>query len=414
MPLNNRLHGADFLRAAACLAVLMHHLAFRMDMGQVPGPAAPVMQFLVTGSFGVAVFFVLSGFLLARPFWLALDARRAMPSLHDYAIRRLARIVPGFWLALLVSVTLDVVLGGAVLDGQRIVRVLAGMALVSDWHWVTLFPVNNNGPLWSIGFEVTAYVLLPMGMALLFALRSSGMGARIAWLFVMALVLALHASIIAWAPIDDVNRGWDHGLVGGAKAWMPRFNPIGFFAIFAIGVLAAGVQTLLAGRRMLASDIIGVVAVLAAGSIMALHIGGLNEGFGWLGIPYAFPFMPLAVGTALVGLSTSRFAGRLLEPRPVRFIARVSFGIYIWHFLVMWVIETLFPQAFATSGENGWTTWLMTSASVIAITLVVATLSFHLIEQPAVRWAKRLERTDRRQGPPARAWPISSEWQSNR
>ncbi|WP_235936089.1 hypothetical protein [Devosia aurantiaca] len=50
------LHGADFLRAAACIAVLFHHLAFRMDMNQVPEALAPVMRFLVMGSFGVAVF----------------------------------------------------------------------------------------------------------------------------------------------------------------------------------------------------------------------------------------------------------------------------------------------------------------------------------------------------------------------
>ena len=100
---DNRLLGADFLRATACLGVLLHHLAFRMDMNAVPDAAEPVLRFLVYGSFGVTVFFVLSGFLLARPFWLALDAGKPMPSLRTYALRRLARIVPGFWLALAVS-----------------------------------------------------------------------------------------------------------------------------------------------------------------------------------------------------------------------------------------------------------------------------------------------------------------------
>ena len=70
----NRLSGADCLRALACLAVLMHHLAFRMDVDSVPEALQPLIRWLAMGSFGVSVFFVLSGFLLARPFWLALDA----------------------------------------------------------------------------------------------------------------------------------------------------------------------------------------------------------------------------------------------------------------------------------------------------------------------------------------------------
>lgn len=404
---DNRLLGADFLRATACMGVLLHHLAFRMNMSQVPEPLVPFVQFLVYGSFGVSVFFVLSGFLLARPFWLALDAGKPMPSMRTYALRRLARIVPGFWLALVVSLLLDVWLGGAVLDGERIVRFIAGLLLVSDWHWVTLFPVDNNGPLWSIGFEITAYLLMPLGMAALFALSARGWAARLAWLGVIALALLVHWLAVMWAPIDEVERGWNHGLVGGAKAWMPRFNPIGFFAIFAMGALAAGVQVLVQRHRSLAMDLIGGVAVLATAAIMAVSIGQLTEGFGLLGVPYAFPWMPLAVGAALVALPSSLFLGKMLDNAPVRFIARISFGIYVWHFLIMWLIGRLVPVAFKTSEAGGFENWLWTSAAVIALSFVVATVSFYLLEQPVVRWARKFERADRRDGQPAGAGAIS-------
>lgn len=396
----NRLYGADFLRAMACLAVLMHHLAFRMDMGQVPEVLKPVMQFLVMGSFGVAVFFVLSGYLLARPFWLALDAGKPMPSMRVYWMRRLARIIPGFWLALTASLLLDVWLAGAHFDGETVFRFVAGLLLLSDWHWMTLFPVDNNGPLWSIGFEVTSYVLLPLMLAALFAVRAKGWSGRLMWVGVIALVLALHAMIVAWLPIDDFQRGWDHGLTGGAKAWVPRFNPIGFFGIFAIGSLAAGVQVILAGRRHIAFDVIGVVAVVVAGVVMAMHIGGPNEGFGWLDVPYGFPFMPLAIGVALVALSLSVHAGRMLDSRPMRFVARISFGIYVWHFLIMWLAGQVIPGAFQTSGEGGWSNWLLTSAGVIVASFVAGTLSFYFVEQPVVNWARRLEKSGREKSRP--------------
>ena len=108
-------------------------------------------------------------------------------------------------------------------------------------------------------------------------------------------------------------------------------------------------------------------------------------------MPYAFPVLPLLIGTALVGLSLSLRAGAVLDSRPVRFVARISFGIYIWHFLVMWLAPHVWEPAFRTWEADGWSNWLLTSSGVIMATLIIATLSFYLIEQPAVRWARRLE-----------------------
>ena len=377
--------------------VLLHHLAFRMDMSNVPDAAGPVMRFLVMGSFGVSIFFVLSGFLLARPFWLALDRGEPMPSLRIYALRRAARILPGFWLALVVSLVCSVAVSGSPLDGEHIIRFLAGFLLVSDWHWLTLFPVDNNGPLWSIGFEVTSYLLLPFCLAMLFAFRLRDWSGRLAWVGVIAAVLVLHWLVVQWAPIDEVERGWDHGLVGGAKAWMPRFNPVGFFAIFALGALAAGVQVRLANLRHWVFDVVGLLAIAAIGSLMAAHMGGLTEGFGFLGIPYGYPWMPLAAGLALVALPSSVLAGRLLDNRVSRFIAQISFGIYIWHFLVIGLMARLLPPSFQTGGEQGWSIWLWSSAIAIAVSVAVGTLSFYALEQPVVRWARRFEKRDRLQ-----------------
>jgi len=386
-----RLLGADFLRAAACLMVLLHHLAFRIGNDAAPEALRGIMSFAVMGSFGVAVFFVLSGFLLARPFWVALDRGEPMPSLRVYALRRAARILPGFWLALVVSLVLSVLVSDAVLDQQQWVRFFAGVFLVSDWHWVTLFPVNNNGPLWSIGFEVTSYLLLPLFLAALFAFQLRGWIARVGWVAVIAGVLALHWMVVQWAPIDELERGWEHGLIGGAKAWMPAFNPIGFFAIFAIGALAAGVQVRLATRRSWVFDVVGLAAIAVMFGVMASHIGGLNEGFGLLGIPYGYPLMPLAVGVALATLPSSVLAGRLLDNRVARYIAEVSFGVYIWHFLIIGLMARLVPPAFTTDGENVWPIWLVSSAVAITLSFVVATVSFYLLERPVVRWARGLE-----------------------
>jgi hypothetical protein len=398
-----QLLGADFLRATACMMVLLHHVAFRISGDKVPEIFRGLHSFLVMGSFGVTVFFMLSGFLLARPFWLALDMGEPMPRLANYALRRAARILPGFWLALTVSLAFGLWLGVSAFDSEQLMRFLAGFLLLGDWHWVTLFPVDNNGPLWSIGFEMTSYVLLPFCLAALFALGLRHWPARLAWLGVIGVVLAIHAMVVQWAPIDDVERGWDYGLVGGAKAWMPRFNPVGFFAIFALGALASGVQVRLAGMRHWLFDLMGLAALVVAAVIVAQHIGGLNEGFGWLGIPYAFPWMPLAVGVALMALPSSMVAGGLLDNRASRYIAKISFGIYIWHFLVLELLRTLVPPAFDSSGPDAWSIWLWSSGAVIAISFAIATASFYLLEQPIVRWARTLETKPVQRAAPASA-----------
>src|SRR5690606_22416348 len=122
-------------------------------------------------------------------------------------------------------------------DGQLVLRFFAGVFLVADWHWVTLFPVEVNGPLWSISFEVTSYVLLPLGLAGLFLVRGvtgPGWQSRALWPTAIAVALLAHWLFVTWFPIDNVRRGWDYGMLGGAKWWMPRYNAFGFFSMFAI------------------------------------------------------------------------------------------------------------------------------------------------------------------------------------
>src|SRR4051794_40093700 len=85
----------DGLRGLAALSVLVYHVALAtVGAGAVAGAAGAL-------HFGVPVFFVLSGLLLYLPFVRARMDGRPRPSLRRYAVRRLARIVPAYWAALL-------------------------------------------------------------------------------------------------------------------------------------------------------------------------------------------------------------------------------------------------------------------------------------------------------------------------
>ncbi|MFS2175510.1 acyltransferase family protein [Rhizobium pisi] len=388
-----RLAGADFLRATACLLVLAHHLVLRLDMRRIPDELAPTAHVVRFGNFGVAIFFVLSGFLLAHPFWRALDTGKDMPSLRHYAIRRAARIAPGFWCAATVGFVLSLTLLGLPLTPELVLRYLSGLMFMSQWHWRTLFPVEVGGPLWSIPFEVTSYVLLPACFLLLFrltALRRHPLLARFAWLCVIGGVLFAHVLIVAFFALDDIARGWEYGLQGGAKEWMPRFNPIGFFAVFAIGALAAGIEIMLRARRSAWFDAAALLALAAAAYRLVISSGGTPEAYGWLDVPYGFPAFPLAVATALVALSQSRRLGRLLDNAPVRYIAKISFGIYIWQEIILILIQKLDTGSFGISSENVMTGWLQSCGLAVALILLVASLSYYLLEKPAIGFGNRL------------------------
>ena len=393
---DSRLLGADFVRASACAIVLLHHLAQRVDFRSVLGEYAFLHVFSSGGGFGVGIFFVLSGFLLARPFWQALDAGDSLPSLRTYGLRRAARIVPGFWLALTVTFIFSIAMFGAVADGWLWLRYGAGLLLVSDWHWLTLFPVEINGPLWSIGFEVTSYLLLPLGFWALFAVcrgRLVGWPARLLWLLVIAAALGAHWLFYNFVEVDPFQKGWDYGLQGGAKVWMPWFNPFSFFAMFATGALAGGVQVMLARFRSGLFDLIALVALVAAGTIVWQNgLAGGGEFYGWLQVPYQFPLFPALVGLALAVTPSSVVVGRVLDNPVVSYLAQISFGVYVWHYLVLEVVRVAWIPDIAYSSMSDPGKFLITGAVITGITMVIATLSYRWMEAPIIAWARKFEK----------------------
>lgn len=391
-----RLAGADFIRAAACLIVLGHHLAQRMSWNHDLGWMEWMQVFTQTGGFGVAMFFVLSGYLLAHPFWTALDAGRPMPSLRTYALRRAARIMPGFWLALTVTFVLTVTVFRVGMTPELVMRYLSGAFLVADWHWITFFPVEVNGPLWSISFEATSYVLLPPGFLALFALAGrfgGGWRTRLLWLAGIGAALLAHWAFTSLIHPGSLRRGWDYGLIGAAKAWMPRFNPFAFFAMFAIGALASGVQISIAKWRHVLWDVVALAALIAVGGLLALQTSADGtEAFGLLGVPHDYPAFQLAIGLALASLPSSVVVARLLDNAVVRYVARVSFGVYVWHYVVLelvrlWIAPDIDHGQMQDPLRLAWV-----SALIVAVSFGIADLSYRFLEAPIIAWARGLER----------------------
>ena len=393
---DRRLTGADGLRAFAALWVVFSHLYQRLNMPEQSEWLQNVQTLAMKGAFGVSIFFVLSGMLLSFPFWKAYLSDQPYPSIGRYVKRRAARIVPGFYASLLVSFAVSLAIFPDA--PHQVLRLLSGLTFTSGFHYTTFFPTESNGPLWSIGFEVVSYVLMPLAMWGMFALGRRGrrIGAAY-WVVVFIATIALNQWVITTFTTSPEGSGWGHGLVGGAKEWMPEYNPIGFFGHFAIGVMAAGFmaawRVYRGGQRRWRFDLAAALALLLAAALVwvfrwpaePFHVQNFQ------GQPYLFPWFAGLIAVALATLAYSRVLGRIIDNPFARYTAKISFGIYIWHYLVLHLVSYLTQGQFEYFGIDDPVrhTWL--SIAVLIMTYGIASASWFLLERPVLqsRWATR-------------------------
>jgi peptidoglycan/LPS O-acetylase OafA/YrhL len=390
-PAKESLRGADGVRAIACLMVVFSHLFQRLSLLD----QTPIMQnlqvFFLKGAFGVSAFFVLSGMLLALPFWKHYLEDKPFPAIGNYIRRRAARVIPGFYASLLVSFLVTLYFVNDV--EYPWIRLFSAATFTSAFHYITFFPVDLNGPLWSIGFEVVCYLLMPLAMLGLFALnkitkwkRSSPL-AWIYWLVIMAVVLLINQLVITYFIPGAERRGWEYGLVGGAKFWMPHYNPVGFFAHYTLGIFAAGFIAWYQHSKGKASWLFDAVALLSFVSLIALLWwkrlpAEPDMSFSWQGQPYFFPLFPGLVALLLATLPFSKVLGRIFDNPFARYTAKVSFGLYVWHYLLLELIRLAYTPDFSYFGIKKLSTHFAFSASALIIAYLIATLSYYLIEKP--------------------------------
>lgn len=174
---------------------------------------------------------------------------------------------------------------------------------------------------------------------------------------------------------------------------MPRFNPFGFFAMFAIGALGGGLQVRWAKYRNALFDAIGLAGLAWGIYLMDRQLSAETaDGWGWLGVPYGFPWFVLAVGLFLSAAPSSVLLGRLLDNPVTRYIARISFGIYIWHYVVLELVRLYWDPQIDHGQASDPVRFVVTCSLITVITLTVAHLSYHLVENPVIQWARGKER----------------------
>ena len=187
---------------------------------------------------GVTVFFVISGYLLYRPFARALLHDRARPGFRRYARHRILRIVPAYWVVVLVSFLLAPAVSGAAAAAE------AKPDLWTIFRFVTFTQVywkdSLSGPFpqaWSLATELCFYLFLPLFAWVLARRPARDVAGRLRqqWIALGGLVVVatlFRLFVVLTQSAYDADAG--PGAYTQMKAWLPNH-----LDIFAIGMALA-------------------------------------------------------------------------------------------------------------------------------------------------------------------------------
>lgn len=329
------LPAADGIRGMACLIVLVMH-AF-----SILYPASfPYLR--GGGKYGVWLFFVLSAFLLS----LRLQQRSpGVASMIDYALGRCLRILPPFALACLLYYW-------------------AGIGIESGAQLIDALTFRQGFiHLWTVPVEFKFYLLLPLLCGAAIALqRRHGDSALL-----LALLCTLGLQQWLWpywqTPWDSPATRWYLApfLFGTASALLlPRWRALPrqrMATLFALATLTA-LMVALPGTRL------WLFGTPLSGDLMNKHV--------YLGLLWAIFVGLLVDGQGL--------AGRLLCSRLLRFLGRISYSAYLFHWLIMVKLgKHLTNQPLAIP-------------AALLLTIAAGTAGYYLIEHPLERLRKSLTR----------------------
>jgi len=383
------IRGADGFRAVACLLVLFHHLTQKMNPDAAPSWFASIHHFGMRGEVGVSLFFVLSGALLSYPFWTSFIHGTSNPTIKNYSIARVARIVPATWLNLILCTLIALYFYDIPVNFNMLI---AGLLFINSYHYSTFFPAELNGPLWSIGLEVSCYVILPFLVYPIIKKTGTFLKAFTTLVFVLiVLQVVVNPWVIETFMTSEDGKGWDKGLVGGAKAWLPYWSINSFFSQFLVGSIAALVIARLRKNIMPASirfDIAGAVLLLAAVAVVGVRlIPGAPDSLTQQ--PYLSPIYAIIMAAALVCIAMSRSIYKVVDNPLFVWISKISFGVYLWHQVVQNILQRSFKESYVYFGITDLGQWTRLSMVVIAISVAIAALSWYFFEKPILQRARR-------------------------
>jgi peptidoglycan/LPS O-acetylase OafA/YrhL len=394
-PGNPRFPYIDSVRAIAVLSVLVYHVA--AVTGDLNKPVTGDLM-AVAGTQALSVLFMTSGFLLYRPFVRARAAGRPLPSRVRYLRRRMLRILPAYWFALTVL---------AIFPG------IAGVYTGDWWRYYFFLQLYSSRTLntgipvaWTLCVEMSFYLLLPLWATVIRRVKI-GAGPR-AWLHgelatlgAVALFGAVVQVLASRLVVSDIVAD---SLLGNCT-WIALGMALAVLSVDCVArssepkplrilgahpgasLLAAAACWMGATAVLQPGGVLGILLSLETKQPYARSLGDIALTFGvcvFLAVPVIFG------DQAAPGLTR-----RVLGWRPLMWVGLVSYGVYLWHLAVVSVLgESSDPAHFSASGlglasQIGFAPTLVLLVLTMAVTLVIAGLSYRFVELPFLRLKER-------------------------
>ena len=349
--------GLEGLRGYAALLMVVYH-AWVLTGGPLLGGGGAVLS---GGFLAIDLFFVLSAFVLTLP-----AARTgSFGSWRDYALRRAARIVPAYYAALAIALVLFHPLAGPAADRRPPTAdaVLAHLSflqvearLLPSYDGALGFRVDP--PLWTMSVEVAFYAVLPL--VILGFLRRP-----VLWLLI---------AVAATVALRGLVLGLAHGSTEDRLLSLPPM----YAADFAAGMAGAWLYARGVTIRgwMIAGAVLAALAVLWASGAPTADAARLGARQSlWLAVA-----TPAAFGALVLTATGARWADNPLA----RWLGKVSFGVFLFHFMVM----LLLVNALGVERDFAIVLPLGLAGSVAA-----GYASWRLIEEPARRRVRQAQLT---------------------
>lgn len=333
--LRTRRPALDGLRGLAVLLVLIGH-------------SAPTL--LPGGSFGVDMFFVLSGYLITL---ILLDDERQVTLLHFWQ-RRVRRILPALGMALMGTAALLLWLtdGARATEWGRDIR--SALTFSANWRMLDKGVsydelASGKSPfvhLWSVAVEEQFYLLWPLLLAIPVLRR------RVRLLSGVVTVMGLTVAALIIVRGQGVDRLWYGTDVRAAQ--------LGVGAMLAAGTLRLPTRRLWLVGSMLLAVVLGSTVTSTGATALSMFV------------------VTVATSVLLVEVEQRPHGtlGRALSNRPLVLLGTVSYGVYLWHMPLLWAAGRLLGRASSPLLE------LRQFAVVAAASAVVAAMSWIVVEAP--------------------------------
>ena len=363
----------DGLRGLAIvLVVVTHSYVTNFRPAAAVGPVAFGLEPVVLGgSLGVELFFFISGFVLFLPYARAMCGERAFPTFAHFVDRRISKIVPSYWLA--VVLTAFLFFAPADVEARRAVEIARHLAFVHSFWRESIFALVSA--FWSLAIEVQFYVLFP---ALAAAMR------RAPWV-TYAAALGAGEGFRLWLHASGRNQ--DFFFVCQLPAQID---------LFVLGMLCAWLFARNRGRlgnaRVERGATILAVAALAFGLWLIAdfsHVtknGSIGDHQAWQSdhrLVVGFTIAALALGS----LFAARAWRRVVANAPLVWLSGISYNLYLWHEAILTqCANTGFPcSGIATpwASDPHWTVdffW-----TYVGLSVAVAAAVTYGFERPLLR-----------------------------